>query len=96
MSAESAVVSTERLVVPTERPVVVAERSVGAAGRPGGDREGRGVAPFGRDTGRETGVSCGMDAVEFGSTNWYVVMLLAGVAVGVAVALARIVFRKDE
>jgi hypothetical protein len=34
--------------------------------------------------------------LEFGSTAWYVVMLLAGVAVGVAVAIARTIFRKDE
>ena len=34
--------------------------------------------------------------IEFGTTAWYVVMLLAGVALGVVFALARIVFRKDE
>ncbi len=34
--------------------------------------------------------------LEFGSTAWYVVMVLAGVAVGVAIAIARTIFRKDE
>ena len=37
-----------------------------------------------------------MDAVEIGSTSWYVVLLFAGVAVGVAIAIARIVFGKNE
>ena len=38
-----------------------------------------------------------MDApIEIGSTAWYVLMLMAGLAVGVAVAIARAVFRKDE
>lgn len=38
-----------------------------------------------------------MDApIEFGSTAWYVLMLLAGLAVGVAVAMARSIFRKDD
>ena len=35
-------------------------------------------------------------ALDFGSTSWYVVMLLAGLAVGVAVAIAKAVFDKDE
>lgn len=34
-------------------------------------------------------------SVEFGSTAWYVLMVLAGLAVGVAVAIAQKVFRKD-
>ena len=34
--------------------------------------------------------------LEFGTTAWYVVMLLAGLAVGVAVAIARTIFRRDE
>ena len=34
--------------------------------------------------------------LEFGTTAWFVVMLLAGVAVGVTVAIARTIFRKDE
>lgn len=37
-----------------------------------------------------------MDAVEIGSTSWYVVMLFAGLAAGVAIAIARVVFRKDK
>ena len=38
-----------------------------------------------------------MDApFEFGSPAWYVTMLLAGLAVGAAIAIARAVFRKDE
>ena len=32
----------------------------------------------------------------FGTTAWYVVMLMAGIAVGVAIAIARTIFRKDE
>ena len=35
-----------------------------------------------------------MEGVEIGSTAWYVLLLLAGVAVGVAVAIAQKVFRK--
>ena len=35
-------------------------------------------------------------ALDFGSTSWYVVMLLAGLAVGVAVAVAKTLFDKDE
>ena len=34
--------------------------------------------------------------MEFGSTAWFVVMLMAGVAVGVVVALVRILLDKDE
>ena len=34
--------------------------------------------------------------MEIGSPAWYVVMLMAGLAAGVAVAIARVVFRKDE
>ncbi len=34
--------------------------------------------------------------MEPGTTNWYVIMLLAGLAVGVAIAIARTVFRRDE
>ena len=37
-----------------------------------------------------------MEAIEIGSTSWYVVMLFGGLAVGVAVAIARIVFNKDD
>lgn len=37
-----------------------------------------------------------MEAVEFGSTAWYVVMLFAGLAVGIAIAIARVVFRNDD
>lgn len=37
-----------------------------------------------------------MDPVAFGSTSWYVVMLAAGLVVGVAIAIARVVFGKDE
>ncbi len=33
---------------------------------------------------------------EFGSAAWYVVMLMAGLAVGATVAIARTIFRKDE
>ena len=35
-----------------------------------------------------------MEGVEIGSTAWYVLLLLAGLAVGVAIALAQKVFRK--
>ena len=34
--------------------------------------------------------------IEFGTTAWYVLMVLAGLAVGVAVAIARTVFNKDD
>ena len=34
--------------------------------------------------------------IEFGSTAWYVVMVLAGLAVGVVVAVARTIFNKDD
>ena len=34
-----------------------------------------------------------MDGVPFGSTAWYVTLLLAGVAVGVVVAIARTIFK---
>ena len=34
--------------------------------------------------------------IEFGTTAWYVLMVLAGLAVGVAVAIARTVFTKDD
>ncbi len=34
--------------------------------------------------------------MEPGTTSWYVIMLLAGLAVGVAIAMARTVFRRDE
>ncbi len=37
-----------------------------------------------------------MDALEIGSTAWYVVMLMAGLAVGVAIAIGRTIFRKDD
>jgi len=37
-----------------------------------------------------------MDAIEIGSTTWYTLMLLAGLTVGAAVAIARIAFRKDD
>jgi hypothetical protein len=38
-----------------------------------------------------------MDApLDLGSTGWYVVMLMAGLAVGIAIAIARTVFRKDD
>ena len=35
-----------------------------------------------------------MDGVEIGSTAWYVLLLMAGVAVGVAVAIGQKIFRK--
>ncbi len=35
-------------------------------------------------------------AIPYDSTAWYVVMLMAGLAVGVAVAIARTIFRKDD
>lgn len=35
-----------------------------------------------------------MDGIEIGSAAWYVVLLLGGVAVGVAIALAQKIFRK--
>lgn len=35
-----------------------------------------------------------METIEIGSTSWFVLMLLAGLAVGVAIAIARIVFGK--
>lgn len=34
-----------------------------------------------------------MGDVAFGSTAWYVLLLLAGVAAGVAIAIARAIFR---
>ena len=34
--------------------------------------------------------------METDSTSWFVLMLLAGIAVGVAVAIARVVFDKDD
>ena len=34
--------------------------------------------------------------IEFGTTSWYVMMILAGLAVGVVVALARTLFEDDE
>jgi len=34
--------------------------------------------------------------VDYDSTNWYLVMLLAGVAVGVSIAIARVIFRRDD
>ena len=34
--------------------------------------------------------------VEIGSAAWYVLLLLAGLAVGVAVAIAQKVFRKGD
>jgi hypothetical protein len=34
--------------------------------------------------------------IEFGSTAWYVLLLMVGLAVGVAIAMAQKVFRKDE
>jgi hypothetical protein len=37
-----------------------------------------------------------MEAIEIGSTSWYVVLLFAGLAVGVAIAIARVVFGKNE
>ena len=38
-----------------------------------------------------------MDApLELGTTAWYVVMLMAGLAVGVAIAIARAIFRNDD
>ena len=35
-----------------------------------------------------------MAGVEIGSTAWYVLLLMAGLAVGVAAAIAQKVFRK--
>ena len=35
-----------------------------------------------------------MSGVEIGSTAWYVLLLMAGLAVGVAVAIAQKVLRK--
>ena len=38
-----------------------------------------------------------MDApFEFGSTAWYVLMILAGLAVGAAIALAKTIFERDD
>lgn len=34
--------------------------------------------------------------METDSTSWYVIMLLAGLAVGVAIAIAKTVFEKDD
>ena len=34
--------------------------------------------------------------METDSTSWYVLMLMAGLAVGVAIAIARTVFSKDD
>ena len=34
--------------------------------------------------------------IEFGTTAWYVLMVLAGLAVGVAIAVARTIFDKDR
>ena len=33
-----------------------------------------------------------MDAIEIGSTAWYVLLLFAGLAVGVAIAMVRAIF----
>lgn len=35
-----------------------------------------------------------MGGVEIGSTAWYVLLLMAGLAVGVAIAIAQKAFRK--
>ena len=37
-----------------------------------------------------------MEAIEIGSTAWYVILLFAGLAVGVAIAIGRVVFRDKE
>lgn len=34
--------------------------------------------------------------ISFGSTGWYILLLMAGLTVGVAIAIARIAFRKDD
>jgi hypothetical protein len=34
--------------------------------------------------------------IEIGSTAWYVLLLMAGLAVGVVIAMARKVFRKGD
>ena len=34
--------------------------------------------------------------IEFGTTAWYVMMILAGLAVGVVVAVARTLFERDD
>ena len=34
--------------------------------------------------------------MEFGSTGWFVLMLLAGLAVGVAIAIGKTLFNRDE
>ena len=34
--------------------------------------------------------------MQFASTEWFVLMLMAGVAVGVAVAMAMKAFRRDD
>ena len=35
-----------------------------------------------------------MDGIAIGSTAWYVLLLMAGLAVGVAIALAQKIFQK--
>lgn len=37
-----------------------------------------------------------MDAIPIGSTAWYVLLLMAGLAVGVAIAVAQKVFRDRD
>ena len=37
-----------------------------------------------------------MNGIEFGSTSWFVLMILAGLAVGVAIAVARTIFERDD
>ena len=37
-----------------------------------------------------------MDGIEFGSGAWYVLLLMAGLAVGVAIAIARAIFSRGD
>lgn len=37
-----------------------------------------------------------MNGFEFGTTGWYVMMVLAGLAVGVVIAVARTLFERDD
>ncbi len=36
-----------------------------------------------------------MDGIDPGSTSWYIILLFAGLAVGVAIAMVQKIIRKD-